>query len=263
MLLASLFAQTRKIDRIIIVDNSEDDSVFEILQPLPDTVDYIRMPENAGSAGGYKRGMQEAVAAEADFIWTLDDDVVCHKDSLENLLLGFAAIKEPEVAALRCVGPTHTSKKLSRLEILSWRGSFFKTSAVKAAGLPDASFFLYGDDLEYSLRLSKDGYIFFWLPGALCDENRNSGKLEVTVLGKSYKVYESQLRLYYAFRNEVAIYLKYRRPKALLGVLWYAGKLLTLMLGTLRGKQCLAILSGIADGFLGKMGKLPVSSALL
>jgi GT2 family glycosyltransferase len=253
--LASLRAQTRPPDMALVVDNSGDESVFSALRPLPPGVTYIRMPGNTGSAGGYHRGMEQSLSQGADFIWTLDDDVVCAPEALENLLAGFASMPDNAVAALRCVGPEHVHKTATPLVVFSWRGTLFRAAAVREAGLPDERYFLYGDDLEYSLRLSSLGKKFFWCPGARCDENSDDGKLVVAFMGRTHRLYASPLRSYYAFRNEIAIYLKYRQYGALCGVLWYACKLSAFMLVTLRFTQCLFICYGIWDGFFCKLGR--------
>jgi len=50
-------------------------------------IKVIGLPENTGSANGYKVGIEAASSVDADFIWLLDDDNKPLPGSLDNLLL--------------------------------------------------------------------------------------------------------------------------------------------------------------------------------
>ena len=43
------------------------------------------MPKNVGSSGGYRAGIEWAMQHDFDWIWTLDDDSIPHRDALANL----------------------------------------------------------------------------------------------------------------------------------------------------------------------------------
>ena len=49
-------------------------------------VHYVRMPENAGGAGGFAEGMERAAAAGFDWLWLMDDDVLAAPDALDVLV---------------------------------------------------------------------------------------------------------------------------------------------------------------------------------
>jgi len=77
--------------KVIIVDNgSEEESKNQLKQlekELKDKLKVIYLPENTGSAGGFKRGLEEAYKdKDCEFIWLLDDDNLPLKNSLKTLI---------------------------------------------------------------------------------------------------------------------------------------------------------------------------------
>lgn len=257
-LLRSLEGQNRRPDLCIVVDNNSIDGTPSVAVRFPWAI-YVRLPHNTGSAGGYAEGMRRALEHGCDMIWTLDDDVRLDPGSLAGLVRTLTGFPERErVCAVRSVGTGCSWPSPVPLSIVSWRGALFTAEAVKSAGLPERSLFLYGDDLEYSLRLARLGYRFYWAPASLCIESRMDGKTELRFLGWHARVYFEPLRLYYAFRNEIYIYLHYHRAADALGVFGYACKLsaaFVLLRPLGATERIMAIVSGILDGFRGRLGE--------
>ena len=78
------------VEKIIVVDNASHpeskNKLKELESKLRDKIKVIYLDENTGSAGGYKRGLQEAYKCEkCEFIWLLDDDNEPQKGSLKVL----------------------------------------------------------------------------------------------------------------------------------------------------------------------------------
>jgi GT2 family glycosyltransferase len=257
-LLRSLEAQSRRPDSCILVDNASADETSSIVARFPE-VFYVRLPHNTGSAGGYAEGLRLALERGCDLVWTLDDDVRIEPGSLEGAIRTLESFPPQErVCAVRSVGVGHPAASPTPLAIAPWRGTLLTAEAIRRAGPPERGFFLYGEDLEYSLRLARLGYKFYWAPASRCVENRIDGKTELRFLGRSARVYFEPRRLYYAFRNEVHIYLLYRRPVDVIKVLVYALKL-TASFVFLRpagaAERIRAIAGGIFDGFSGRLGE--------
>lgn len=82
--LLDLAAQSYPVDTTVVVDNASIDDTPRMMSEEFTYVTYIRLTDNAGSAGGYYTGVK-TVMAVADGIWTLDDDVRLKPDSLKNL----------------------------------------------------------------------------------------------------------------------------------------------------------------------------------
>ena len=259
-LIDDLHSQIQLPDEIIIVDNASTDHTEALVTQNYPHVRYVKLPENLGSAGGYHEGIRRAVES-GDFIYTLDDDVRLNPSSLCEILKGFECLAKysgQKIGAVRSVGEKHPYRVPTRLAIFPWRGTLLKTSIIREAGLPSPDYYVYGEDLEYSLRLQRRGYRFYWIPTSVCQEQHrpHDGKAYGGV-GKSVR-YRSPFRLYYAFRNEVYIYLKYGCILRLLHTLMYSLKVTVLIVLSerLQGSQSdLAVINGIRDGFRGKMIK--------
>lgn len=99
--LAALAAQTRPVDRLIVVDNASDDGSGEFaeqeLASWGDRARLIRLAENTGGAGGFAVGIAAALGGSAtdsgadadaavDWIWVMDDDTVPTPDALAGAL---------------------------------------------------------------------------------------------------------------------------------------------------------------------------------
>lgn len=259
-LLGELSAQTLKPSRIVVIDNASSDGTAALFPHADPAVEYARLAENTGSAGGFCEGIRRALDGGCDFVLTLDDDVEPARDCVERLVAGFERLaKSNRLGAVRAVGRRHEAAEPTPIDIAPWRGTLFAAAALREIGLPDAGCFLYGEDLEYSLRLRRRGYQLFWMPGAICPERRQ-GKTDDVLLGRPVKIYPSAFRLYYAFRNEVQIFIAYRRLLKLAGTLLYALKVtlyLAIREGTAGAAKRRAVWTGIADGLAGRKGKDP------
>ena len=156
---------------------------------------------NTGGAGGFSRGIKEALDAPENYthVLLMDDDVKFHLEvisrtikfhqySINENVIGGSMLKLEDPTCLHEAGGIlrHKShlggksavkpgfldeKKLSdlgkthKLHYNSWWFCSFSTSAVKAIGMP-LPIFIHGDDLEYGLRLRHHGYPCF-CPGGI------------------------------------------------------------------------------------------------
>ncbi len=259
-LLNDLLTQTRAPDDIIVIDNSSNDLTEKNLKEKFSNITYMKMIENIGSEGGYHEGIKIALENDNDLILTLDDDVRMLENSLEELLNGLKAVekKDSMVGAVRGVGERHKDTVPTKLALFAWRGTLIKSAAIRKVGLPIKEYFIYGGDLEYSLRLSINGYKFFWVPGSQIVERRIGGKSWHKILGINIFFYTDEFRLYYAFRNEIHLYIKYGLFFETLKTVLYGVKVI-LFIGCherLRGiDKIRAVFKGLIDGFQSKLGK--------
>jgi GT2 family glycosyltransferase len=185
--LEAVLGQTHPVDRVLVVDNASTDGTEEHLRErgLLDRpeVEVVRLAENAGGAGGFAHAVAVAREREGDWIWLMDDDSEPPPDSLERLLAsppagdpGTAAVCSKVVygdgVTLDANQRGHFRGRLRplpeseyrpghhpELGFLSFVGSLIRTPAARAIDLPRADFFVWGDDVEYSLRLRRVGAI--------------------------------------------------------------------------------------------------------
>jgi rhamnopyranosyl-N-acetylglucosaminyl-diphospho-decaprenol beta-1,3/1,4-galactofuranosyltransferase len=261
-LLDDLRNQNRLPDEVIVIDNASRDHTETVVKGNYPEVNYIRLRENMGSAGGYHEGIRRA-AKSSDFIYTLDDDVRLNPDTLAEIIRGFRLLEKSlpcGIGAVRSVGERHPEIVPTQLDVFSWRGTLLKTDIIKEAGLPFQDYFLYGEDLEYSLRIAKKGYCFYWIPTSICQERHRDqdGKTHAEVFGKRHVRYRDSFRLYYAFRNETHVYLHYHRVLKLFLAVMYALKVIIMILaseGWTGQKAIRAVMRGMTDALRGRLGK--------
>jgi rhamnopyranosyl-N-acetylglucosaminyl-diphospho-decaprenol beta-1,3/1,4-galactofuranosyltransferase len=258
-LLGDLLGQSLNLHEIIVIDNSVDDRTTEMVGTGFPGVVYRRMSENSGSAGGFYEGIRMAVG-KADYVLTLDDDVRMPPNAVANLL---AEMKQrgsqgSNVGAVRAVGASHPFQMPEELQDFSWRGTLFSRVAIERAGLPAREYFLYADDLEYSIRLAEAGFRFFWAPSSVIEEMRKEDKVSHRFFGRRFFLYRDNFRFYYALRNQIHAYRVHHRYWALFRTVRYGAKIITYFvlfnLGECQG-IVKAILSGMADGFRSNLGK--------
>lgn len=183
--LEALAAQTRPVDRLVVVDNASDDGsdavAAELLAAWGDRARLIRLTENTGGAGGFAVGIAAAVADPAtDWVWVMDDDTVPGPDALSGALATFERYRASGQDDLAVMGsrvvwtdgadhPMNTPKakiRASRAEreraasvgameirSISFVSAFLRAARVRELGLPIADYFLWNDDFEYSARL--------------------------------------------------------------------------------------------------------------
>jgi len=104
--LEGLFEQSRKVDKIIIVDSLSTDGTFECLKDKgiieQKNIRYERLSENKGPSGGFAEGIKFALEEKPAWVWLLDDDIKPHKDCLKSLL------KYKDIS--QCIAPLREGK---------------------------------------------------------------------------------------------------------------------------------------------------------
>ncbi len=90
----SLQQQETAISHLIVVDNASESDTQSYLESLGDRIEYVRLPNNIGGAGGFNAGIRYFMAHTSDdFVWLMDDDTVPQSDTLSQLL-AFSNVKK-------------------------------------------------------------------------------------------------------------------------------------------------------------------------
>jgi GT2 family glycosyltransferase len=175
--LGAVHAQTRPPDTVIVVDNASADGTAAAVRARYPAVDLAELTRNTGGAGGFAYGLAAALEAGADLVWLMDDDTVPEPPALAALLDARerAPGPAPALVASKVVWtdgrphPMNTprskpfagkaeTRAAAAAGCLPIRSASFVSILVDAAqcrgrGLPQADYFLWNDDFEFTTRL--------------------------------------------------------------------------------------------------------------
>jgi GT2 family glycosyltransferase len=156
-------------------------------------IHYVRMHKNSGGAGGFHEGVKRSVIDGFEWLWLMDDDTIPSQDALEVLMskteeasklelpVGFASSKvmfnEEDVHRMNVPQVRFDFGKLffNSLDhlgiVLLYSASFVSLLVSRRAiidcGLPIKEYFIWGEDVEFTSRLSKNGFV-----GIYCKDSR-------------------------------------------------------------------------------------------
>lgn len=235
----ALLGQQNAVCDILIVDNASTDGTGAYLAALNEPrVQSRSTGANLGGAGGFNFGMRWAVEAGYDLVWIMDDDTLPHPDSLAQLLAahtilggnyGFLSSAVLWTDGTECKMNRQKIKKnfyehvellrhgLILVEQATFVSLLFPAAAIEKAGLPIRDFFIWGDDIEYTRRMTVRLGLPCYLAGqsqvthAMKENNGSSIALDSPERISRYR---------YAFRNENYTY----RHEGVRGVCYYIAK---------------------------------------
>lgn len=248
---------------VIVVDNASTDGTEEALEPYVTSgrISYFNTGENLGGAGGFNFGMRWAAEAGYAFVWVMDDDCFPEPVALEKLL-DADRLLQGEYGWLSSVAlwtdgrecrmnrPKIKKNFYDHIELLrdgvllaeqaTFVSLFLKAETIRAVGLPVKEFFIWGDDIEYTRRITIQEKMPCYVVGqsrVVHAMKSNSGSNlavdSVERLGR-YKL---------AFRNEAYIY----RREGAKGIAYYIAK---------RGRDFLWVLTRAKNHRLKRLGVL-------
>lgn len=181
---------------VIVVDNASTKMDPEREAFLQINTIYLRTQENKGFSGGNNIGIKYAVEHEYDYVLLLNNDTLVEPDFLDVLVtraenkgeFGIAIGKiyyASDRLRLWYAGGTVNMKLgmvyqrgFNELDVGQWDIEeevqfvtgcmmLIPVNVIRKVGLLEESFFLYAEDLEYSLRMSKNEYKMYYIPSSV------------------------------------------------------------------------------------------------
>jgi len=225
--ISALKAQTRKPDRIIVINNSSTDGTAEWLGLQNDL--YVVHQENGGGAAGFYRGMKEAYEQGFDWIWVMDDDVEPQLSCLEEMLranaeygrmydvlqpdrkyinfdaewrygsrFNFSNPFKPE-AVEHVKSSDFNGETIQTIVSFPFEGPMFSRKVIEKIGFADKRFFILYDDTEYAARVYFAGF--------------KAGLVKNGILIKKIRPVNAGIavdwKMYYQIRNQIILDRKY------------------------------------------------------
>ena len=271
--LASYEAQTTSPSYLMVVDNASGDGTAEFLdawekEPATFSKIVLHLPENVGGSGGFYVGQERALTLGANWVMLADDDAYPEVDYLEGMQQYIDGHDMSTISALSGKIDEHgevetnhrghlrrfglirfrdfmTKEELKKecveLDMISYVGIVINRDKLKKAGLVNAAYFIWNDDIEHSMRLRKEGKLLC-LPqyGIIhdCDAEH------MTLSWKSY----------YGWRNQIDMYRRHFPIRFLLGTTLLFCKTCLLPLKGNRWTEMGLRFAAIWNGARGKLG---------
>lgn len=271
--------QLRPPQGILVVNNASTDGTATMLEQRG--VPFVTQ-ENAGSAGGWHRGIQHALDNGYDAVWLMDDDgypdagalaalrgelkegtacvssVVVREDDPSQFVFPFPVLDDEGLPVMwRAPRKLRGVAELSAVAVNGtypfahfFNGALISLKAVRQVGNVNRDFFIFGDEVDYFFRLRQAGQVMSVLKAL---------HFHPDVSQRPY----TPAKVYYYVKNTMVLHRRYfdvawlRNLLALIAVLGRTGKRngWGVALSYVVGVNAPAFYAAIARGLMGKVGK--------
>lgn len=261
-----------QVQGLVVVDNGSSPAEIDLLRAESSQIGFelIENGENLGIAAALNTGVRWAALGSFQWIVLFDQDSAVTEGFMDTMLHAFES--SPRGDRLGILVPRYIDKrsgsalpaivvKAGGLEAAMTSGTLMRLSSFHQHGPFEEDLFIDAVDYEYSLRLRSRGYFIEECSQALLLHSPGSPRIyrfrgRYLFQTSNY----SPARRYYQERNKVWVTRKYwkRFPFFCLKLFYFTSKdYLKCMLAENRKWDKFYYASmGIADGLLGRMGKL-------
>lgn len=273
----ALLAQSVELEHIVVVNNNSSDATKDYLDSNQNKkIMPIHLSTNTGGAGGFSAGISFAHGLGVDYIWIMDDDAIPDINALSELLLADEHLEKKHIESgflcshvvsddNICMNVPGISKKTNETGYLDWpafasvgivgvdKATFvsvlFRRNVISEVGLPVKEMFIWGDDTEYTWRISKR-YKCYYVANSIVNHKR------VLAKSLSLSVEESISRIpWYGFlyRNSFYNIRKHGNIKEFLSYLNHVSKdFISILLHSkkYKMKKLYTLFHGVLSGLL-------------
>lgn len=251
--------------RIIIVDNCSTDKSYPLLVSAfreCENIDIIRTPDNLGFAGGNNFGIEYAISKGAEYFLLLNNDTVVDTQFLNKMA---SRIEKNTIVSPIIYYYDYPSDiwygagKFNKIKCISENGDYTKEgfvnfatgccvlipkSVIDKVGLMAEEYFMYYEDVEYSLRAISKGIRILYTPEAKIYHK----------VGKSSGGESSKFSIYYNNRNRFYL-IKTHKFGFFCCIYTFVTRIIRILLSIIKNNNDYIILRAYADYRQGKMGK--------
>jgi GT2 family glycosyltransferase len=236
-MLDGLATQTRPADTVFVVDNASTDHTRKVLDARPDLpLRAIHSDDNLGGAGGFHLGVKQAYDSGHERIWLMDDDVVPAPDCLEVMLAHdgpcLMAVREDLTGALveksavrfdlhnplsvrpktASVDSTYSSRAAMPAEVeveaVAFEGFLVHRRVIDEIGLPDPSYFIFYDDVDFALRARRAGFPVVALRDAVLVRQLDFNQQHALDTWKGFYMYRNLFVVHFRYGENALVRLK-------------------------------------------------------
>lgn len=229
--LTALLDQEYPLNKIYVINNNSTDETASYLRKISKkypTIIPVNLKKNVGGAGGFNVGLKFFMKkSNADYAWIMDDDTIPSKSALSNLInkisdisnLGFLCSNvkwKDNTAAQMNVPQTEENWNekadlgLIKVKSASFVSIMFPRNVVKKVGYPITDFFIWGDDVEYTLRITHD----YHLDGFMVNDSLVEHKIKQNIATDLVKEESlGRVKRYYLAQRNTIFYLKKHSTK--------------------------------------------------
>jgi len=206
--LRALAAQTRPPDHVLVVDNASTDGTPDMVRDEFPDAELLELPFNSGSSGGFNAGLAAVRDSGADWGWVMDDDTIPTPEALERLLAARVPPGRPSslLLASRVVwtdGTLHPMNQpvlrrdpaiyveaaangLLPVRTVTFPSLLVAREALERFGLPNAHYFIWGDDWEFTSRILRREARGYLVPDSVVEHRTKEAHTAVTSAGERY-----------------------------------------------------------------------------
>ncbi len=178
---ASLVTQTHRDLDVLVVDNGSTENTVDALRQACPKAKVMGSSVNLGFAGGVNVGLMSISNLRSyDYVWLLNNDVLCDSDALEHLLA--KAESDPQFGAIGCsmregaekeggerivqagkrlrppfYVPTEVASP-EKIDYLCGASLLIAKKVLDDVGLLDDTFFFFFEDADWSFRAKAKGW---------------------------------------------------------------------------------------------------------
>ncbi len=229
-------ASLTQVDELVVVNNTPATTVLsDVFIPKSPCITVLNQNKNIGLAAGLNVGIEYARQKNVTHYLLLDQDSVPASDMVFQLTLAWGAAVN-DALKVAAVGPAFTDDRggapppflkvgfpsnhvvqptldenYVRTDVLITSGCLISEAALDCAGLMNEWLFIDNVDIEWGFRVQSLGLNLIGAPYAklthrIGDEHVQAPRWARWLFRRQIAVRHNDFRLYYIFRNRIALY---------------------------------------------------------